>query len=524
MKPYSLTRRLITAVLLVELASALALIVLAGGYESISHFRAFDVMLQGRADSVLGAVEDAEDTANNIALDRGDLHLPRRDIFLVRDEGGRLLGHSDNWPEAAQFDVSATRPHASALKSIAWAAIERAATDANDARDSNQDQRQFRAFDVQGKRYRALRETGFRTVDAEDGGGVQRKVIVVYGSRTQPVWESVIQAIFFYALVSMMLLLTSGLLMLAVLRRGLRPLHHLAAKATQVSVRSWAFAPGEQARSVRELAPLVLALETVLADLERSFEQQTQFVSDAAHELKTSVAVVKSSVQVLAMRPRTAAEYGVGLERVQIDCARMEDLVASMLTLAGLEARGEPDEASETDLAELLRDVAEHLRTVAEVARLRITVDAPALVRVACESDALRLLCTNLVLNAVQHSPAGEEVRVSLQRLGERSIEMRVADRGSGIPPDVLPHIFDRFYRGDPSRSRRTGGTGLGLAIARAVVTRCEGSIQVDSRVGGGTTVIVVLPVAGLQHMPVGCLQDGLRATPGEASNKVGHL
>jgi signal transduction histidine kinase len=484
MKPYSLTRRLLTAVLLVELASAIALIVLAGGYESLSHFRAFDVMVEGRADSVLGAVEDAGDTVDNIALDRGDLHLPLHDIFLVRDEGGRMLGHSENWPGADSLEPGSL--------GTGWRVFDRLNNMAGGPGDP---QRQFRSLEVNGRRYRALRETGFRTVDPEENGGVKRKVDVIYGSPTEPVWESVGRAIFFYALVSLVLLLASGLLMLAVLRRGLRPLNDLAEQATQVSVRSWAFAPGEHARAVRELAPLVLALETVLAGLEGAFEQQTQFVSDAAHELKTSVAVIKSSVQVLAMRPRTAPQYSAGLERVQIDCTRMEELVASMLTLAGLEVRAEPDRASETDLAGMLREVAEHLRTIAEMGRLRIVLELPRHLAVAGEYEAMRLLCTNLMLNAVQHSAAGEEVRVSLHVNVEGTAEMCVMDHGTGIPAEVLPHIFDRFYRGDPSRSRRTGGTGLGLAIARAVVQRCAGTIDVQSVVGQGTTVEVRLPM-----------------------------
>lgn len=503
MKSYSLTRRLITAVLLVELASAVALILLAGGYESLSHFRAFDVMLEGRVDSVLGAIEDAGDSADNIALDRSDLHLPRNDIFLVRDEGGRMLGHSENWPGADQVNADPDVAPGSAFNRIERAIV-----------DSNRDGNEFLAIEVDGEHYRALRATGFRTVDPEEGGGTRHKVVIIYGARTEPVWESVGQAISFYAAVSLLLLLVSGLLMLAVLRRGLRPLNHLAEQAAQVSVGSWTFAPGDEVRSVRELVPLVLALESVLAGLEHAFNQQTQFVSDAAHELKTSVAVIKSSIQVLAMRPRSAGEYSAGLERVQIDCTRMEDLVASMLTLAGLEAREISGDAASTDLAAVLRQVAEHLDTIAEMAHLRITLDLPSTLIVAGEQDALRLLCTNLVLNALQHSPTGATVSISLHELDQSTAEMRVEDGGEGIPPEVLPHIFDRFYRGDPSRSRRTGGTGLGLAIARAVVTRCRGTINVQSQPGKGTSVAVCLPSLASSSPPHPNQQVSQLATP----------
>ena len=490
MKPYSLTRRLIAAVLLVELASALALIALAGVYESVSHFRAFDVMLEGRVDSVLGAIEDSEDAADNLALDRNDLHLPRRDIYLVRDSGGLLLGHSDNWPDAASFDVALPRRAPSA-----FAGLE------NAAGEGKPDNRVFESFSVHGEHFRALRGTGFRTVDAEDGHGLKRQVIVIYGARTEPVWESVTQALTFYSLVSLLLLVASGLVMLGLLRRGLRPLNQLAEQAKGVSVQSWTFAPGQEARSVRELAPLILALETLLAGLERAFEQQTQFVSDAAHELKTSVAVVKSSIQVLGMRPRTAGEYSAGLERLELDCGRMEDLVASMLTLAGLEARRETEQPGETGLAGLLAEVVEHLRTVAEVGGVALLLEAPEEIVVRGERDALRLLATNLILNAIQHSPPGEQVRIVLARQNG-SAQIAIEDHGSGIAPELLPRIFDRFFRGDPSRSRRTGGTGLGLAIARAVALRSDGSIELASRVDQGTLVQVSLPEVSLPARP----------------------
>ncbi|WP_433983797.1 HAMP domain-containing sensor histidine kinase [Tunturiibacter empetritectus] len=119
---------------------------------------------------------------------------------------------------------------------------------------------------------------------------------------------------------------------------------------------------------MRELEPLVSAIESALLRLEQSFAQQKQFVSDAAHELKTSVAVVKSSLQLLTMRTRSAKEYEEGLERVTIDSERMEELVAKMLTLARLEDGAEQPESYRTvELGDVLRDVAEHFRTLASL-------------------------------------------------------------------------------------------------------------------------------------------------------------
>nr|WP_246302110.1 ATP-binding protein [Granulicella arctica] len=108
----------------------------------------------------------------------------------------------------------------------------------------------------------------------------------------------------------------------------------------------------------------------------------------------------------------------------------------------------------------------------------------------------LRSLLVNLLTNAVQHSPAASEVRVGVACDGA-TVELLVEDFGEGIAAEVLPFVFDRFYRGDPSRSRKTGGTGLGLAICKTIVERARGSIRIESVRGSGTKVLVTLPVFG---------------------------
>ena len=174
-------------------------------------------------------------------------------------------------------------------------------------------------------------------------------------------WE----AVAFYAVTSLSLLAISGLLIFWLLNRGLAALRELAAEASGVSVQSWKFVPPHSARMNKELAPLTGALATVLDRLEQSFPQQHQFVSDAAHELKTSVAVVKSSFQLLTLKRRTVHEYEPGLERSQLDCQRMEQIVAKMLTLARVEANSVPA-AVATDLSEVLRQVSQQFDSMAE--------------------------------------------------------------------------------------------------------------------------------------------------------------
>jgi signal transduction histidine kinase len=469
MSPYSLTRRLVIAVLLVELLSAVALTGLALVYERHSQFRAFDIMLRGRAYALLGAVQDAEDTADNVMLDGTEHSLPTKDIYEVHDASGRILGRSPNWNGPG-----------------------------NEIHKINSDG--FFKLKIKGEHYRAIQIKGVRIVDPGDkGGGIPRHVTVVYGSETEHVWDVITDAVEFYAIASLLLLAISGVLMFWLLNRGLEPLRELAAAASVVSVNSWEFAPSERARQIKELAPLTGALEIVLDGLRRSFMQQRQFVSDAAHELKTAVAVAKSSVQLLTMRHRTATEYEAGLERCQSDCERMEEIVAKMLTLARVESQDvEGQDESKTvsyttNLGDCVRVVAGQLATVAQEKGLRISVidDPAATVNVAAEQ--LQLLCSNLILNALQHSTEGSEVRAMIHA-HRHSVELRVEDDGSGIEPEVLPHVFDRFYRSDPSRSRKTGGTGLGLAICRAIVTKAKGNIDIASEFGQGAVVTVHFP------------------------------
>ncbi len=465
MRPYSLTRRLVVAVLLVELLSALAITGLALIYERHTQFHAFDIMLRGRAYSLLGAVQDAGDAADNVMLDGTEHSLPAGDIYEVRAAEGRILGHSDNW----------NRPGGDGALKV------------------NDDG--FFKIKIKGRHYRGIQVHGVRIVDPGDkGGGIPRHVTVLYGSETEHVWDVISDAVEFYAMASLLLLAISGVLMFWLLNRGLEPLRELAAAAAVVSVDSWEFAPSERAREIKELAPLTGALEIVLHGLKRSFLQQRQFVSDAAHELKTAVAVAKSSVQLLTMRHRTAMEYEAGLERCQADCERMEEIVAKMLTLARVESEDESKAAPYAmNLIGCVRAVAEQLATVAQGKGQRISVYGDETVTVDATAEQLQLLCSNLILNALQHSNNGSEVRAVVQT-NRYNAELLIEDDGSGIEPEVLPHVFDRFYRSDPSRSRKTGGTGLGLAICRAIVSKARGSIAITSELGKGSVVTVHFP------------------------------
>jgi signal transduction histidine kinase len=465
-KPRSIAFRLIVAVLAVELLSSVLTVFLSFGYERLTHFRAFDILLIGRADSILGAVQDAKDQQGNVMLVQADIHLPPDDIYEVYDANGRLLGRSPNW-QGVPPEVEA--PHFGPFLSLT----------------------------INGRDYHVIRVHPSRMINATAaGGGEKRSVTILYGAPTEFVWRSIFGTVEFYAVGSILLLLVTGPLIAWLLHRGLLPLRQLASLAAGVSVNAWQFSPPESARLTPELAPLTFAIESVLQRLERSFLQQQIFVSDAAHELKTAVAVVKSSLQLLSMKRRSPAEYEAGLERCLADSLRLEEIVAKMLTLARVESgSADPLAPPQADLAESLQSTIHELETVATQLGVSVRLISPPagsfLVPVSAEDCAL--LFSNLLLNALQHSPPESIVEVRLTG-DPTAVEVQIQDHGEGIDPAALPHVFDRFYRSDPSRTRSTGGTGLGLAIVKAIVLRAGGSIGLDSELGQGTTVTVRLP------------------------------
>lgn len=464
MKIYSLSRRLIVTVLLVETLLALCTTAVALLYVRRQQMRTFDVMLRGRADSLLGAVQDAEDTADSVMLSPESIDLKRGDLYLVREPSGRVVGQSPHWNRQME--------------------------------DSFREDGQGRNFRFQGHAYRGILLRGVRQVDADDHSpGISRPVIIEYAAPLRPVWRAMADAAKFLLISNFLVLLLTGITIYFLLRRGMAPLEILAAQAAAMSPPSWQFEAPKQALGVKELAVLARALEAAMRRLGDSLDQQHTFVNDAAHELKTAVTIIKSSLQLTASRPRTLDEYRSSLESCLSDCARLEELVQKLLTLARLEqsSSGELASNSHTDLSESLRTIATQVESLASLRGVRLELSLEENLQAALPCEECETLAFNIILNALQHTPRGGCVTLRAAS-GEGLVRIDIEDTGEGIDPNDLPFLFNRFYRSDRSRARTSGGTGLGLAICKAIVDVYGGRIEIQSELGRGTRVHINLP------------------------------
>ncbi|MEJ2218177.1 MAG: HAMP domain-containing sensor histidine kinase [Gemmatimonadota bacterium] len=254
-----------------------------------------------------------------------------------------------------------------------------------------------------------------------------------------------------------------------------------------------------------------------------SFQRMRNFMADAAHELRTPAAVVAGHAEVALRQPRETEEYAQILGAIHSEAARLSGILENLLTIARADAGAWPIRREPLYLDDVLLDVTENAGALA--AEKGVTLDVVALdeLPVRGDPDLLRQLVMILLDNAVKFSPEGGEVRVAGRRSdGHGRVE--VQDCGPGIAPSVLPHVFDRFYRGDPAhgrvaggegraengdeawtdvvvggpgtaRTHRSAGAGLGLSIARWIADVHDASIAIDSEPGRGTRVVVSFPL-----------------------------
>jgi two-component system OmpR family sensor kinase len=287
-------------------------------------------------------------------------------------------------------------------------------------------------------------------------------------------------------------LIVAGGLGLRATRAALRPLDCVIRAARGIGAGQL----DERLRLKRrdEIGALADAFDAMLDRLAGVLAAQRRFVADAAHELRTPLTALGGMVEMLQLGADRGDRTTVRrmLDSMEREISRLGRLVADLLTLSRLDAE-QPLALAALDLAPLVADVSHQTELLANGQQVQSLIQASP--TVVGDADRLKQVLLNLTDNALKFTPPGGRIELRLDQLDGRA-RLAVADSGSGIAPDVLPRVTDRFVRGDASRSRATGGSGLGLAIAREIVKSHGGDIAIDSQPGRGTTVTISLPLA----------------------------
>ena len=275
-----------------------------------------------------------------------------------------------------------------------------------------------------------------------------------------------------------------------------------------------------------ELGRLAATFNAMLASIETAYRAQQRFVADASHELRAPLTAIQGNLELLSRHhAMPAADRAEALAEAEREAGRMSRLVADLLVLARADA-GVTLQRRPVDLDMVVLDMFGTARQLARGQTLILEPFEPA--RVVGDEDRLKQLVLILLDNALKYTPGEGSVTLGLRRYAT-SVEILVRDSGVGVPAADLAHIFERFYRADPARSRDPGGTGLGLPIARWIARQHGGDVMVVSESGRGTTATIRLPLLSADPLDLLLIEDnstGARAlparTPGQRASTTG--
>jgi len=276
-------------------------------------------------------------------------------------------------------------------------------------------------------------------------------------------------------------------------RRALAPVRTLTAAARKLG--SGDLSQRVPTRGRDEIGELGNTFNEMAGTLERAEQQRRTMTADIAHELRTPLSNVQGYLEAI-MDGVVAPDAGT-IETLHEQTLHLSRLVEDLRLTATAEAGALRLERSPLRIGDVAQETVEAFRTRALDRGVQLDLHIrPNLPDVQADHTRLHQVVANLLQNALTHTPEGGNVTVSVGRAGDDRVRLEVADTGPGIPPDRLPHIFEQFYRVDPSRSRETGGAGLGLTIVKRLVEAHGGRVSAESEPGRGTRISVELPVS----------------------------
>ncbi|MBI2758390.1 MAG: HAMP domain-containing protein [Chloroflexi bacterium] len=280
--------------------------------------------------------------------------------------------------------------------------------------------------------------------------------------------------------------------------RAMRPVATIAHTARNISESDLSRRLNMRGRD--ELAKLAEIFDDMLARLQAAFDRQRRFIADASHELRTPLTIVNLEVGRALSSRRSAAEYQRTLQVVNAEGERMARLVNDLMTLARMDAGQTILQFEYLDLSDVALEAVERMSALAERQRIKLETGELPELQIRGDRQYLVQMISNLIENGIKYSGADKVVRVETDGTQDKAT-LRISDSGPGIPPEHLPHLFDRFYRVDAARSQNSDdpasptGSGLGLSIVAWVVQAHNGNIKAESRVNEGTTFEITLPL-----------------------------
>lgn len=276
-----------------------------------------------------------------------------------------------------------------------------------------------------------------------------------------------------------------------VARKGMRPLIEITKTAGRITA-THLNKRIDPALWPKELILLATAFDRMLDRLEESFTRLSQFSADMAHELRTPINNLMGEAQVALSRTRTPDEYREVIESSLEEYARLSRMIDGLLFLARAESAEKQIERVKLDVRKEIEAVLEFHDAMAKEQGVKVTCEG----KESLHADPIlfRRAISNLLTNALQYTPQGGKVSLSIMKSDDQSVEVSVSDTGCGIAPEHLPRIFDRFYRADRARSQFPQGIGLGLAIVKSIMDLHGGTVTIQSETSKGTTVTLRFP------------------------------
>jgi heavy metal sensor kinase len=290
-----------------------------------------------------------------------------------------------------------------------------------------------------------------------------------------------------------LLLLVSVLGGYFILTKALQPVKAVVQTARKITTEDLSHRIDSKNRK-DEIGELITTFNQMISRLEQSVMQLKQFSSDASHDLKTPLTIIRGEIEIALRKNRSSKEYIKTLTSIQEEAGKLETIIENLLFLSRIDSPAQSLSLKAVPLDEIILNVFEKAEQLANKKGIIFIIGemAPTLIR--GESILLNRLVMNILDNAIKYTPAGGRVEISLESAG-KSVRLSVKDTGIGIPGESLPHIFDRFYQVDKSRTQRSQGSGLGLSIVKKIADIHGAVVEVNSQLNKGAVFQVIFPL-----------------------------